>query len=378
MQGFRLGSILGFEIRIDSSWFVIFLLILWTLSTGAFPAQFPELSSATHLVMGIAGTVLFFVSLVLHELAHSLVARSKGIPIKGITLFIFGGMARISREATTPGDEFQIAVVGPLASFAIAYFCSLTAWLGAGMGWTVAITGVASYLAFINFALGIFNLLPGFPLDGGRLFRAIVWKWTGNQTRATKIAASSGKILGFTLVLMGVFLLFRGLLFNGLWLVLIGLFLQNAAETSYQQQLMQVGLTGVQAWEVMTRNPETVPYDLPLQQLVDEYFLHRRYQSFPVLRDGHPCGIVTLNQVKQVPREQWQWRRVGDIIKPLDRSAVVRPDEQILDTLQNMNESDEVKVLVVRNGILEGIITARDIADWLRRAGDKSGLQQRQ
>lgn len=378
MQGFRLGSIWGFEVRIDSSWFFIFFLILWTLSAGAFPAQFPELSSRTHVAMGIAGTVLFFVSLVLHELAHSLVARSKGIPIKGITLFIFGGVARISSEAETPGDEFQIAVVGPLASFAIALFSSLTAWVGGVAGWSVAVTGVANYLAFINIALGIFNLLPGFPLDGGRLFRAIVWKWTGNLTRATKIASSSGKTLGFAIALLGILLLFRGMIFNGLWFVLIGLFLRNAAETGFQQQLLQVGLAGVQAWEVMTPNPETVPHDLRVQQLVDEYFLHRRYQSFPVLRNDRLCGIVTLNQVKQVPREQWTSLMVKDIIKPLDRNTVIRPDEKILDTLQKMEESEVGRVLVVRDETLEGIISVRDIADWLRRAGDLSDLQQHQ
>ncbi|WP_017327805.1 site-2 protease family protein [Synechococcus sp. PCC 7336] len=377
MQGFRLGSIWGFEVRIDASWFVIFFLILWTLSAGAFPTQFPELSAGTHLAMGLAGTLLFFVSLVLHELSHSLVARSKGIPIEGITLFIFGGVARISREAKTPGDEFQIAVVGPLASFAIALCSGLTAWVGGMAGWSIAVTGVANYLAYINLALGIFNLLPGFPLDGGRLFRAIVWKWTGNQTRATQIASSSGKALGFAIVFLGVLLLLRGLIFNGLWFVLMGMFLQNSAEAGYQQQLLQVGLAGVQAWEVMTRHPETVPHDLSLQQLVDEYFLHRRHHSFPVLRGGHPCGIVTLNQVKQVPREQWQRLTVGDIMKPLDRTVVVRPEEKILDTLKRMDESQVGRVLVILDGALEGIISARDIADWLRQTGDLSDLQHR-
>ena len=377
MQGFRLGSILGFEVRIDSSWFVIFFLILWTLSAGAFPTQFRELSSWTHFVMGTAGTVLFFVSLLLHELAHSLAARSKGISVKGITLFIFGGIAQISSEAKTPGDEFQIAVVGPLTSFAIALACSLTVWLGEVSNWSVAVTGVFGYLAFINFALGIFNLLPGFPLDGGRVFRAIVWKCTGNLTRATEIASSSGKALGFVILILGVLLLFRGLIFNGLWLVLIGLFLQNAARRTYEQQLLQVGLEGVRAWEIMTRNPETVPHNLQLQKLVDEYFLHRRYQSFPVLKDGHPYSIVTLNQVKQVPREQWRRLVVRDIVEPLERTNVARPDDKILDVLQRMDESEVGRILVVRDGTLEGIITARDIADWLRRSVDFSELQKR-
>ena len=378
MQGFRLGSILGFEVRIDSSWFVIFFLILWTLSAGAFPTQFPELSSWTHFVMGTAGTVLFFVSLLLHELAHSLAARTKGISVKGITLFIFGGVAQISSEAKTPGDEFQIAVVGPLTSFAIALACSLTVWLGEVSNWSVAVTGVIGYLAFINFALGIFNLLPGFPLDGGRLFRAIVWKCTGNLTRATEIASSSGKGLGFIILILGVLMLLRGLIFNGLWLVIIGLFLQSAAKSTYEQQLLQAGLEGVRAWEVMTRNPETVSYDLQLQELVNEYFLHRRYHSFPVLKDGHPWGIVTLNQVKQVPREQWERLMVRDIIEPLNSSNIARPDEKILEVLQRMDKSKVGRILVISDGTLKGIITARDIADWLRRTVDFSDLQKHQ
>ncbi len=368
MQGFRIGSILGFEIRIDASWFIIFLLILWSLSSSLFPAQFPQLSSLAHLVMGIVGTVLFFASLLTHELSHSLVARTKGIPVEGITLFIFGGMAQTRMEAKTPGDEFQIAGVGPLVSILLAILFGLFAYGGQQAGWSVAITGVAAYLALINMLLAIFNLFPGFPLDGGRLFRALIWKITGNLALATQIASLGGRLFGALIIALGFLQLLRGYLVGGIWFILIGWFLTTAAVASYQEQLLRLSLQGVQAQHIMTRHPETVASDLPLWELVDKFFLLRRYQAFPVIENDHPVGIVTLNQVKEIPRDQWIRHTVRDIMTPIEKGVMVRSHEKMIDVLDKMEASKTRRVLVADNGNLEGIITSSDLMHGLLRA----------
>jgi Zn-dependent protease/CBS domain-containing protein len=370
MQSFRLGSIFGFEIRIDLSWFIIFFLILWTLTASVFPDNYPGLAQGTYIAMGVAGTLLFFASLLAHELSHSIVARGKGIPVEGITLFVFGGMSRTRMEAETPGDEFQIAGVGPLVSLVLAGLFGLLWWIGTNAGWPVPVNAVTAYLALINLFLAIFNLLPGFPLDGGRLFRSIVWKVTNNLTKATRIASWGGKFLGYLLIGLGIFQIFGANILGGFWLILIGWFLNNAAELSYQEQLIRTGLEGVRAREVMTPNPETVPSDLILQQLVDEYFLHRRYQAFPVTENHQLVGIITLNQVKDVPRDEWNRQTVKDTMTPVEKGAVVRPEEQMSQVLQKMQESGARRVLVARNGQLQGIITANDVANWLRRKRD--------
>lgn len=368
MGDFRLGSILGFEIRIDFSWFIIFFLILWTFTAGVFPLNYPGLSTGTYIGMGVAGTLLFFASLVTHELSHSLIARTKGIPVEGITLFVFGGMARTRMEAEDPGDEFVIAGIGPVASIGIGILFGLIWWVGTGAGWSVAITGVAQYLAFLNVLLAVFNLLPGFPLDGGRLFRSAVWKVTGDLTKATRWASTGGKWLGYLLVGFGIWQAFQANVLGGLWLVFIGWFLRNAAVASYQQHVLRTVLEHVPARDAMSRNPETVAPDLTLQQLVDDYFLRRRYQAFPVARDGQPLGIITLHQVKDVPRDEWSQRTVDQTMTAADDDVVIRPDENMSTVLDRMQGSDLRRVLVARDGQLEGIITASDLASWLERA----------
>ncbi|MGH7340277.1 MAG: site-2 protease family protein, partial [Candidatus Rokuibacteriota bacterium] len=303
MGGFRLGRILGFEIRVDFSWFIIFFLILWSFSSAVFPAQAPGYSGLTYVAMGVAGALLFFGSLVVHELSHSLVARAKGIPVDGITLFIFGGMAHTRSEAETPGDEFVIAGIGPVTSLLIAVALGGLWYLGSIGGWSQAILVVLQYIAVLNVVLAVFNLLPGFPLDGGRLFRAAVWKFTGSMTRATKVASTAGSWLGYLMVGWGLLMAFRGNVFGGLWLVFIGWFLRNAAVASYHQVLVKDTLGTGSARQAMTPVPQTVPADISLQALMDGYFLRRRFLSYPVEDRGRPVGIVTLNQVKEVPGE---------------------------------------------------------------------------
>jgi Zn-dependent protease/CBS domain-containing protein len=367
MQGFRLGSIFGFEIRIDLSWLLIFFLVLWTLGAGLFPANYPGLDNATYFGMGIVATLLFFASLLAHELSHSFVARSKGIPVEGITLFIFGGVSRTRMDAEHPGDEFQIAVIGPVTSLILSAVFGLLWYIGHNAGWSVVVNGVTSYLASINLALAIFNMLPGFPLDGGRVFRSLVWKYTGNLKKATQIASTGGKWLGYLLIGLGLLQTFGGAVLGGLWLVLIGWFLFTAAEASYEEILLRSSLQGVRAREVMTPYPETVDAQLTLQELVDKYFLSRRYQSFPVMEDNKPIGMITLNQVKDIPREEWMYRTVQETMIPTEQGVTTRPEEQMSEVLEKMQTSGVRRVLVTQDGLLTGIITANDIANWLQR-----------
>lgn len=368
MGDFRLGSVLGFEIRIDFSWFIIFFLILWSFTAVIFPQNFPGLDQATYIGMGVAMTLLFFASLLAHELSHSVVARMKGIPVEGITLFIFGGVSRTRMEAETPGDEFQIAGVGPLSSVIIGALFGLVAWAGVQLGWSFAVVGVAQYLAFLNVLLAVFNLLPGFPLDGGRLFRSAIWKYTGDLTKATRVASTGGKWLGYAVVALGIWQVFQVNLIGGLWLVFIGWFLRNAAEAGYQQHMMRMVMEGVTAKQAMTPDPETVQGDLSLQRLVDEHFMQRRFHSYPVMEDGRAIGLVTLRQVKEVPREEWPRRHVRDAMLPADEKIVAAPEENMADVLEKMDGTEGRRVLVLdREGQLAGLITANDVADWLQR-----------
>jgi Zn-dependent protease/predicted transcriptional regulator len=367
MGGFRLGSVLGFEIRIDYSWFIIFFLILWTFSMGVFPATYPGQEQAVYIGMGVVGTLLFFASLLAHELAHSVVARRKNIPVEGITLFIFGGMAHARMEFAEPGDEFQVAGVGPLSSFVIAAGFWLLAWGGTQLDWPVAVVGVAAYLAFLNLALAVFNLLPGFPLDGGRLFRAAVWKYTGNLTTATRWASNGGKVLGYLLIIVGLLNAFAGNLIGGLWMILIGWFVRTAAEASFAQHRLRESFRGVRARDIMTPDPVTVAPELSLQEFVEEHVFRGRHQSYPVVADGMALGLITLERVKQVPREEWPTRRVGEVMVRVEDGAVVGPDDEMTDVLDRLGDSQARRVLVARSGELAGLITHGDIARWIER-----------
>jgi Zn-dependent protease len=367
MSGFRVARIMGFEVRVDYSWFIIFFLILWSFTSGVFPARAPGLEPWAYALMGGTGAVFFFVSLLLHELSHSVVARAKGIPVAGITLFLFGGMAHTTKEAETPGDEFLIAVVGPVSSMLISLGLGAIVWLGIRADWHPAVLIVGEYLAALNFALAIFNLLPGFPLDGGRLLRAAVWKVTGDVTRATRVAAGAGKLLGYALVALGLWLAIRGDLLGGVWLGFIGWFLRNAAVASLQQRLTQDVLEGVLARDTMVAAPAAVPADRPLDDLVQEFVVRQESAVLPVERRGTIVGLVSLKQVKTVPREQWPATTAGDIMVPADADLVVSPLEPMSAVLNKLRTSPLRRVLVMENGRLAGVIAPNDVAAWFQR-----------
>jgi Zn-dependent protease/CBS domain-containing protein len=367
MRGFFVGRLLGFDIRIDASWFILFALILWSFSFIAFPAHAPGLAPVVYFTMGLAGTLLFFVSLLLHELSHAVVARAKHIPVEGITLFLFGGMAHTRQEAETPGDEFLIAAAGPAMSMAIAVTLGFGWWAAINLGWGVAARVVLQYLALLNVVLAVFNLLPGFPLDGGRLLRAVVWKLTGDMSRATRLASMGGRLLAYLLMGLGLLSALAGNMLGGLWLVFIGWFLRRAAISSYEQHLVLSRLSGMRAGEAMTPDPETVPADATVRELMEDYFMRGHYGSYPVLRDATPLGLVTLHRVRQLRPDQWDTLTAQDVMVPADEALMVRSDDPMLGVLDKLKASPARRVLVLRGGVLAGIITATDVASWLER-----------
>ncbi|HEX7088839.1 MAG TPA: site-2 protease family protein [Longimicrobiales bacterium] len=368
MRGFRLGRILGVEVRIDRSWFIIFFLILWTFTAGVFPAGYPGHGPGTYAAMGVAGTLLFFASLLAHELAHSVVARRRGIPVEGITLFVFGGIAHARMEAERPGDEFVIAGVGPLSSLLIGALFGAAGAVGRWAGLSPAITGVAAYLSSINIVLALFNLLPGFPLDGGRLFRAAAWKVTGDATKATRWATAGGAGLGYALIAVGALqLILVGNLVGGVWLMFIGWFLRSAAEASMTQHLLLGSLEGVYARDLMSPRPETVPAALGLDEFVEEYLVRGRHSGYPVLDSGRTVGLMTLERVRAVPRAEWSRRTVADAMLPLNEELTVRPQESMASVLEKLGRAAAGRVLVTCNGNVEGVITQGDLARWFQR-----------
>ena len=369
-HGVVLGSVSGFQISLDYSWFVIFFLILGTFTGAVFPAYIPGLDQRTYMVMGLVGTLLFFASLVAHELAHAYVARALGIEVEGITLFIFGGMARTRTEAVRPRDEFLIAGVGPLASLVLGAAFYGIAIVADQRLWHPGIFGVAGHLAFLNFALGVFNLLPGFPLDGGRLLRAVMWRLTRSLRRATRVASLAGKGLGWLIIAAGVYALFvTDQLVTGLWFIFIGWFLANAATASYEQILLRHVLEGRTAADAMTYFPETVEPDVTLDALVRDYFMRRPYNSFPVTDDGIVIGLITLSQVKQVDPSAWKIRKVADVMTPLAETLIVAPTSPMHEVIERMSENETRRVIVAQDWELRGIITGGDVANWLDRAG---------
>jgi Zn-dependent protease/CBS domain-containing protein len=367
VSGFRAGSITGIEIRIDYTWFVIFALILWTLTRGVFPGMYPSQPAHTYLLMGAAGTLLFFASLLAHELAHSMVALSRGIGVESITLFIFGGVAQAKEEFRTPGDEFLVAAAGPVMSLALAGAFQALVWATVQAGVSPAVTSVASYLALINFVLAVFNLFPGFPLDGGRLLRAIVWKRTGDVRRATRIASDGGKAFGFMLMALGLLNLFAGNPLGGAWLVFIGWFVRMAADASYVQQELRSAMEGATARDVMTADPQTVTPGETLQHFLDDYVLHGRHHSYPIVDRARPLGLITLDRVRSVPKQDWPSRTVHDAMVPLSAEIAVAPDDDMTEALQKLNASPLGRVLVTQDGRLVGLISQSDIARWLER-----------
>ena len=361
----RVGRIAGIEVRIDSSWAVIALLITYSMYLRL-SVLYPELSGGGAVGLAIVSAVLFFGSVLVHELAHAVVSQARGIRVQDITLFLFGGATRARVESRGPGDEFLIALVGPLTSGLLAGLFGIVAGLGRDL-LSRPLAGTFGYLAWTNLLLAGFNLVPGFPLDGGRLLRSAIWKATGSLSRATRVASVAGQGVGWLLVAAGVAFLLAGDLAGGIWFAFIGWFLVQAARSSYQELQLQQLLRGVEAEEVMAGDLVRIPPELSLQDAVDDYFMRYDHGAFPVEEQGRTIGLLTLRGVRQVPREQWPTHRVRDHMVSLGDQVVVAPDARMDGVLGKLEDGEAGRVLVAQDGEVVGIITSSDLTRWLRR-----------
>ncbi|MGE0822153.1 MAG: site-2 protease family protein [Candidatus Binatia bacterium] len=358
---FRVG---GIQIRLDFSWFIIFLLVMWSLSAGYFPRYYPDQGQGTYWLAGSIATLLFFASLLTHELAHAFMGKRFGMEIPAITLFVFGGMAHLAEEAKNPKTEFTIAVVGPLTSFVLAgVFWSLTLVLSASPPSLAA--AIFRYLAYINLALGIFNLFPGYPLDGGRIFRAFWWWKSGSLTRATRLASDLGKGFALMLMILGALEIFSGVLIGGLWLVFIGMFLRGIAEGGYQQTVMQQSLQGVAVQDVMVNDVVTVPPELTLREVINDYFLRYGYRGFPVTREGNVVGMISLGNIKAIPDEERSQKTVQEVMIPMGDQIRITSEASVADALQKMLREDLGRLVVMQNGTMAGLVTHTGVLRFL-------------
>lgn len=357
---------MGFKVRIDLSWLIIVALVVWSLAGGVFPYYYKNLSSSSYWIMGIVGAIGLFLSIIAHEFTHSIVARRFGMPMEGITLFIFGGVAEMEDEPPSAEAEFFMAFAGPLSSIVIGFiFWGLTA-LGRAAQWPVTVTGVLNYLKLINWILAGFNLLPAFPLDGGRVLRSILWKWKNNISTATKIASGAGSTFGMLLIVAGIFFLFTGSIIGGIWWVLIGLFLRQASQMSYRRVLMRKALEGETISRFMRKDPITVSPSTTVKDLVENYVYKYHHRMYPVIKDGHLRGCITTKEIKEVPQDLWESKTVEEIVHACSTQNTISLNEDPVNALTLMNKTGNSRLLVVDGqDILAGIITIKDLLSFL-------------
>jgi Zn-dependent protease/CBS domain-containing protein len=353
-SGFRLGQVFGIPIYLHPSWFIIFFLITFSLRTQ-FTSDHPNWSSSQHLSLGIITSILFFASVVFHELSHSLIARHYKIQVESITLYVFGGLSRIQRDPSNGRQEFNIAIAGPLASL----FLGGCFWLAFHyLHGNEMVHAATNWLWEINVILGLFNLVPGFPLDGGRILRGIAWGVTGNYARATNIASRAGKLFAYVLILLGVAQAMTGNWIGGIWTAFIGWFLLSAAQESVVQIAMQSTLTGVRAEDIMTHDIPTVTRDISLEDYVHEV-MRTGLRCHIVTGAGTPVGMVTLKSVRAVPRDEWANTAIQAVMLPIDKIHSALPDEPALGILERMQTEDINQMPVVSEGHIVGMV-ARD------------------
>jgi len=368
----RVGRISGIDIFIDSSWVVIFILFTWVLGVSYFPNQFSNWPASQYWVVAVFTSILIFASVLVHELAHSLVAQKQGERVRSITLFILGGVAQISEEPKQPLKELTMALVGPMASLMLGLLFFILSLAFRGV--SEPLQSSFEYLALINTILAIFNLLPGFPMDGGRILRAILWKSTGNLRKATRIASQIGQGFAFFLIFIGIFQVINGNI-SGFWLVFIGWFLHSAAVRGYQQVMFDSVLIGIRAEDLMTRNFESVQSTLPVQELVDEYILKGKGRVFLVSENERLQGIVCLEDVKEAPREKWPEMTVREIMTPRESLKAVSPNANGRSILRSLTSKDIHQIPVMEGEKVMGIICRSDILRFIQvrsELGDSS------
>ena len=364
----KLGRVSGIEIGLHYSWFIIAALIVFSLGEH-FRQVNPNWSNGETWAVALFTAVLFFVSLLLHELAHSLVAQARGLRVSAITLFALGGVSQIQDDATDAKTEFWVAIAGPIASLVIGFGCL---GIALGLGWQLstepqtAVTGVLVWLGYINIVLAAFNMIPGFPLDGGRVLRSIVWATTKDAGRSTRIAARVGQVVAFLFILDGIWRFFSGAGIGGLWIAFIGWFLMDAAKSSYAEVETRAALGGTKVSDVMSRDCVSVDPGMRLQEFVDTYVLKGGQRCFGVEDHGRLLGLITPGDVGGIPRESWAEATVGEGMRPLRELHVVSPDAPVLDALKLLARYDVNQLPVVANGTLQGMVSRAQLVRLLQ------------
>jgi len=362
----KLFRIFGIEIRLDFSWFIIFALFAYYFGFYYFPSVLPGTGSGYIILVTIITVILFFTSILVHEMSHSIVAIRKGAPVERITLFLFGGMAQIQKEPETPAGEFVMAIAGPAASFVLAIIFGAI-WFVSGQ--YVLVQEPAKYLSIINIVLGLFNMLPGYPLDGGRVLRSVIWKVTGDLRKATLIASTAGRVIGFLIIAAGIFFFFTGNFLNGVWLAFIGWFLQSSAQAGYRQLLLETNIKGIKVGDIMNEDLVMVDKGIKLQELVDDYFLKYRFGRFPVVEDLEKqkfIGIISLHDIKAIDRQKWSEVRAGDIVKTAGEEEKVNMSTEVSEAIRKMGKSGLGHLVIMSGGRLKGIITRSDVMRFVK------------
>jgi Zn-dependent protease/CBS domain-containing protein len=360
----KLFKLFGFEVKVDFSWLILAVLITWSLAKGLFPEYFQNLSTATYWWMGLGGMVGLFVSIVLHELAHSLVARQYGIPMHGITLFIFGGVAEMTEEPRSAKSELLMAIAGPITSVIIGIAFLAVDWT-AGSFWSTPVHGVLVYLGFLNLLLAGFNLLPAFPLDGGRVLRSLLWIWKDNLRWATRISSRIGSGFGVALIVLGAIDFITGNFIGGIWMFLIGMFLRSVSQQAYQQMLIRKSLEGESVQRFMRTNPVTVPPSISVREFVEDYVYEHHFKFFPVVEDSRLVSCIKVEKVKEVGRDQWNNRTVRDIATDCTDDNTIAPETDAVDALAKMRATGNSRLMVTRGSELLGIIALKDMLEFL-------------
>ena len=363
----KLGRIFGVEIGLHYSWLIIALLIAFSLA-GHFGAAHPDWGRGVIWSMAITTALLFFAAIVAHELSHALVARRRGLPVRSITLFALGGVAQLEKEPEDAKTEFLVSIVGPIASAAIGFICLMLAW---ALGWTMMpeattpLMAMLVWLGYINIGLAIFNLLPGFPMDGGRVLRALIWWYTGSAQRATRAASVTGQVFGFAFIIFGIYRFFGGAGFSGLWMAFIGWFLFNAAKAVYAQQELTERLRGVRVGDLMARDCTMVDGNDNLQTFVHDYLLHTGRRCFLIAEQGEVTGLITPNEVKGIPKARWPYTTVFDVMRPLEQLRTVTPETAVSEALEIIGRDGINQLPALANGRLEGMISRDQILRYL-------------
>ena len=365
-KSFRVGRIFGIDIEVDYTWFIVFFLLAAVLSMDILATRLPHLSLGMRWVVAAFTTVLFFGSVLLHEISHSLVAKAEGLTISGITLFIFGGVSKMTDEPKSAAAEFKIAIAGPLMSLLLAVLCFGLTFALRPMPGGIVFAVVFGWLGAMNGMLAVFNLLPGFPLDGGRVLRAGLWKAMASLADATRIAATFGQALGILMIVGGIFFFLIARDAGFLWLALIGWFLTQMAQSSYQQVVLRQALSVVPVSQAMTAQVQAVPADMPLDRIVNDYIMAYNHPAFPVLDGDRLLGLLCLTDIQRVPRETWAHATAGDTVPPLTEQYMIAPQATAWDALIRMTTENCGRLLVVEDGLVRGIISRTDIMRLMR------------